>query len=870
MKNKTYIAPKIKANILNATIVGIIAGMLLLFFILLITIQASKSGDVGFLRLHVKTPLLFLVYLLPIGFGWICRYLSIVFLMKIKNLEDVIEDKDANISRNAMFAKSIGEGDFSTGSITEKDKSDLLTRSLLLMRRNLIKNKEKEQDQNWISNGKDLISNILRAHTDISKLAYEVLENLLNYIDIVQGSFYLWDEESKTIKNLATYAYNRKRYVNQEFKIGQGLIGQAAFEKDIIYRTEIPEDYVSITSGLIGDKKPCSILIVPLISEENLQGLIEIASIKDEIDEKTISFVRELGAIIGQTLFNLKVNQKTAQLLHDAQVLTEELQENEEKLQQNAEEMRMTHEELEKTNTELESKVDEVEQSKQRLHSMLENASEVISIFDEEGNVLYESPSAEKIFGYTPEEIIGENSYERVDKSSEQQVKNAFKELIKHPEKPVIFEFLYKKKGGEKIWVETTGRNMLHNPAIKGMIFNTRDITLSKLAEKDRRLKSQMQALSENSMDIIIRIDPKGQFYYVNPVVERYFKLNPSDMIKKNLEEVKIENSIKKHLNYEVKRIIKSLKKHESELIIPTKEGNRVMNLNAIPEFNENKELETILFVAHDITEMKKIEHEIKQKNQKVTESINYAERIQNSILPDTNLIRKYLPESFIFFQPRDVVSGDFPWFYRNEEVIYIAAVDCTGHGVPGALLSFIGYFLLNNIVSKHTDYNASEILDELNFRVKQTLKQDMYGSDTRDGMDIALCKISLKDKSMDFSGAHRPMYLLKGNELIEYKGDRNSIGGIYQRKKPDVKFTNHNIKFNKGEKCFIFTDGLPDQYSSIHKNKYQTGRIKKEIIKNHNMSIEEYSKFFVDQFNKWKGNYKQIDDVLVIGFELV
>jgi serine phosphatase RsbU (regulator of sigma subunit) len=116
------------------------------------------------------------------------------------------------------------------------------------------------------------------------------------------------------------------------------------------------------------------------------------------------------------------------------------------------------------------------------------------------------------------------------------------------------------------------------------------------------------------------------------------------------------------------------------------------MSMDAIPEFNEN-ELETILFVGHDITEAKQIELEIQDKNRKIEDSINYAERIQSSILPDSDLIRIYLPKSFIFYVPRDVVSGDFPWFFKRGDDIYIAAVDCTGHGVPGALLSFIGYF---------------------------------------------------------------------------------------------------------------------------------------------------------------------------------
>ncbi|MCK7535173.1 MAG: hypothetical protein MZV63_31405 [Marinilabiliales bacterium] len=140
------------------------------------------------------------------------------------------------------------------------------------------------------------------------------------------------------------------------------------------------------------------------------------------------------------------------------------------------------------------------------------------------------------------------------------------------------------------------------------------------------------------------------------------------------------------------------------------------MSFAAIPEFNEN-ELETILFVGHDITEAKQIEHEIQDKNRKIEDSINYAQRIQSSILPDIRSVREYLPKSFIYYKPRDVVSGDFPWFFNKGNDIYIAVVDCTGHGVPGALLSFVGYFLLNNIVDRDRKFSASEVCDHAAFR---------------------------------------------------------------------------------------------------------------------------------------------------------
>ena len=214
-------------------------------------------------------------------------------------------------------------------------------------------------DSSW----KDQVSEILRKYNDIENLAYRTLVSLIEYIKVTQGAFYIYDEEHQTLTNIATYAYNRKRQINQKFKIGEGIIGQAAYEMDTIYLKEIPNNYVTITSGLLKDQKPNSILIVPLITDEKLQGVLEFASLSNDFTRLSIRFLQELSEIIARTLFNLKVNAKTERLLHDSQQMTEELKENEEELRQNAEEMRATHEELKRTNTKLEQQIQEVENS---------------------------------------------------------------------------------------------------------------------------------------------------------------------------------------------------------------------------------------------------------------------------------------------------------------------------------------------------------------------------------------------------------------------------------------------------------------------------------------------------------------------------
>ncbi len=849
---------------------GIVLAVSLLL-ILLAWAVALGGTDYGFTvsalkDLHSDQPGIWFVSLLPLFTGPAAIWFFISAETEKQHLLSELNSKNESIGKNAAFAQKIGEGDYNA-KLDLECRSDDLGKSLLIMRDNLLENKKKEEIQNWIAEGKDIIANILRLHNSIDSLSVEVIAQLIKYIKAIQGALYVYNEESGTLMNVATYAYNRKKYVNQEFRIGQGLIGQCAYEKDIIYRTEIPDDYVTLTSGILGDKKPGSVLIVPLITDEKLQGILEFASLEDEIPSHTITFLRELGEIIARTIFNLNINQKTEKLLQEARQMTEELTENEEALRQSAEEMRATHEELEKSNERLEIQVAEVEKVQKRLHSLLENASEVITIYDQQMKMIYESPSVLRILGYTPEEMMEGKDFDRLTPKGETEFKNMFHKLIKDPSEAITIQYTYVRKDGKKIYLETTGRNFLHDPAIKGIIMNSRDMTERVRAEKEERLRSKMQALSENSLDMIVRLGTTGKFFYANPVLHKYTGLDPKEVNNRTINEVKLDDKLFNFFKDSIKKIKSTSAKLDSELTITTDEGERIMRLNAIPEYNDN-ELETILFVGHDITEAKQIELLIQDKNRKITESINYAERIQGAILPDTNFIRDFLPNSFIFYIPRDVVSGDFPWFFQKNENLFIAAVDCTGHGVPGALISFIGYFLLNNIVDHDRELSAAQVLDELHAGVRHTLKQDRVDANARDGMDIALIKIQMGKNQIEFAGAHRPLYLLRDGNLEEFKGDRKAIGGIPHRNKPEKNFVNHEINILKGDKVFIFSDGLPDQIGGPESKKYGPKRIREAIADNADYTMEEYNRHFTEDHISWQGDIKQIDDILMIGIE--
>ena len=744
---------------------------------------------------------------------------------------------------------------------------DPLSKKLIDLGQSIQESKKKEDQQNWITRGREVVSDVLRNASNLDDLSFNTIKSIIHYMGAVQGAFYILN--GNVLKRTAMYAYGRRRFEYDEIAIGKGLVGAAAYEGAMIYRTEIPEDYYSITSGLLGEQKPRSIIIIPLFQEETLQGVMEIAFLHTEIKGYRRRFANETSSMIGQTIYRLKVTASTEQLLEESQQMTATLRENEDQLRRNAAEMIAAQEELEKSNKLLESQIQEVANSGKRLEALLTNASEFISIYNQNQELLFESPSVKRILGFNDDDDIMGMDPEVLTPRGLRTINELFQYLLDTPGGEQTAQYTYLRKNGEKLYLETKGKNLLHDPAIRGIIFNTQDITERRRAEKEEKMKSRMQSLSENSPDMIMRVNLMGKLVYVNPAVSKFIGVPATEIVNKRVHELDVDNRLIEFLQNSITSLRENQQQTISEVTLETDMGELIMEIKSIPELDEEEALESILFVAHDMTEFKMIEADIKEKNRKISDSINYAQRIQSSILPDTRLIQHYFPRSFIFYRPKDVVSGDFPWFFHKNNISYVAAVDCTGHGVPGALISFIGYFLLNNIVNAQKDHSAALILDELHQAVRSTLKQDKEGATGRDGMDLALCVIDKEKKILQFAGAYRPLYLLRNGELIEYAGSRKAIGGIPLAKKVEKDFDNHLINYQEGDKIFIFSDGLPDQFGGDEGKKYLTRRIRENLTNNADASMAHFAKLFPKEFYDWMGDAKQLDDVLLIGIEL-
>ncbi len=282
-----------------------------------------------------------------------------------------------------------------------------------------------------------------------------------------------------------------------------------------------------------------------------------------------------------------------------------------------------------------------------------------------------------------------------------------------------------------------------------------------------------------------------------------------------------------------------------------------------------NTTLETVSQQKEEITTQNKEitihRDQLAKQNKHITDSINYASRIQTAVLPSKNLVEKIMPEHFILFKPRDIVSGDFYWIQKVNNYLMLAAADCTGHGVPGAFMSMLGISFLNEIVRKQEMTQANHVLDELRNQIKATLDQTGKSDEAKDGMDIAFYVIDTETNMLQYSGANNPLYIFRNNELIEYKANRQPIG-IYAREKP---FTNHLIQLEKGDTIYTFSDGYVDQFGGDNGRKFLSKKFKKLLLDTHHKSMQEQKQILEQMFKDWRGSLEQVDDVLVVGVKI-
>lgn len=273
-----------------------------------------------------------------------------------------------------------------------------------------------------------------------------------------------------------------------------------------------------------------------------------------------------------------------------------------------------------------------------------------------------------------------------------------------------------------------------------------------------------------------------------------------------------------------------------------------------------------VVILAIRYLEKRKTNKILAEKNKNITESITYARKIQSAVLPPEDLINKMLPEHFILYLPRDIVSGDFYWITRIDNKTIVAAADCTGHGVPGAFMSVLGFTLLNEVVGDLEELKPNLILNKLRYKVKNALRQEGNVYEAQDGIDIAICLIDQEKLTLEYSGAHNPMVIIKNGELVKIKGDRMPVG--FQIKE-DESFTNHKIDFSKGDMLYLYSDGYIDQFGGENGNRFKTGKFERILGNIYTKPVTHQKNYLEKTLLNWKGDYDQIDDILVMGIRL-
>lgn len=390
--------------------------------------------------------------------------------------------------------------------------------------------------------------------------------------------------------------------------------------------------------------------------------------------------------------------------------------------------------------------------------------------------------------------------------------------------------------------------------------------------EKQKEELEKLSIVASETDNAVIIAGPEGEIQWVNAGFTRL-----TGYSLKELKEKRGNNLMDVSGNPKIKEIVKDcIEKRKFvvyELMNKTSDGRDIWFQTMLtPILGQDGNVRNLVAIDSDITKLKLIEMEmrsqneiISEKNKHITDSINYAKRIQDAILPSYEVIKNILPESFVLFKPKDIVSGDFYWVTEKKGKLFFAVVDCTGHGVPGAFVSIIGHNGLYRALNEFGLTTPSEILDKLNELVEETFKQNNNEIQINDGMDIALCSYDKNTKTLEFAGANNPLYHISDGTLTEIKGDKQPIGAFDNRK----KFTNYTLPLKDDDRIYVFSDGFADQFGGESGKKFKYNKFKELLLSIQKTPMKEQQTVLGDTISNWMEGFEQLDDICVIGVKV-
>jgi len=489
----------------------------------------------------------------------------------------------------------------------------------------------------------------------------------------------------------------------------------------------------------------------------------------------------------------------------------------------------------------------------ERLSFVLGKSDNIILLTDQDGKIEWLNQKAKSKNNFSAEELKEFIGRELAEVSHHSKIKEVI-EIVNRTKKNYIYQAKSYDQQKNEFWSSTTVTPILNDEGeVDSLLFVDADITKLKMAEMEI---SKLANFTQENSNALIRFAKNGEVLFAN---------EPGEILL-NAWGAKVNGILEKQSILNTIRLASDL---EQEQKLNLESNNRIYSLRFHPISGKDY----INVYAEDITEMKLAEKAyrdrasmIEKHNLNITDSINYAKRIQDAIIPGEDHLRKYFKDSFLIYRPKDIVSGDFVWLYelKPQEEYLLALADCTGHGVPGAMMSIIGHSLLNEIVEGEKINDPALILDELNKEVIKTLRQKTDGKSS-DGMDVSIIKINIPKLTITFAGAYQDIYWMNG-QLNTFKGDRQPIGGKHHIL--DRKFKNQRFKISKGDSIFLASDGFVDQFGGPEDKKFLKKRFSKLLSLNYKYSMQAQSFIYEKAFEDWKGSHEQIDDISVVGIK--
>jgi PAS domain S-box-containing protein len=562
-------------------------------------------------------------------------------------------------------------------------------------------------------------------------------------------------------------------------------------------------------------------------------------------------------------------------------------------IEQQKEEIKAQSEQLLKTNKELE-----------KLSIVARKTNNAIVILDKDGNFEWVNEGFHHLYGLSLEEFIktaGPNIKTASNvKEINDQIKKCFDEKV-----PVKYEFYTISKHNSEVYVQTSLTPVLdENNEIDKIVAIDSDISKLKLAQKEilkqqEELKFKSEELEKSNKELeklsivasetdnaIAILDHKGNYVWINEGYTRLYGFTYDELVKE-----KDRHFIGTNSNLNLNDLASIWYGDGTAIIyeslIEKRGGEKVWTQTTLtPIMDDLGEIKMLIAIDSDITKLKLAEEkieaqkaeieaqrdlainqrdEISVQKQEIIDSIIYAKRIQNAILPTTQKINEIFDNYFLINRPRDIVSGDFYWFSETDKFKLAAIADCTGHGVPGAFMSIIGITFLNEIVISTNELKANEILNQLRKYVISSLKQTGKEGETRDGMDISIIIYNKQTKNLQYAGANNSIFLVRNKELVEYKADKMPIS-IHRL--ADQSFTNNNIEIKDNDLVYLLTDGFADQFGGLKGKKYKIHNFKNLLLSISDLELNEQKRILNKSLDDWKGRLEQVDDILVLGIK--